>query len=271
MKFGIFVHPKRPKISVEKIAKQIRSAGLVYSPDAPDIAIVVGGDGTFGYYGRILPLPMLFVGVRDFNILGSKARLAEIMYDSLDRALHDIDAGKYQVIEKRMLSVNFGNQNSDVLTDVYLERGEYAGCIRYAIQIRSSSSSFSEYSIGNGVIVSTSYGSGGYFSYPNRLEGKEWGQNCAIMRFSDENIGICHIIPMFLVRERMNGEHQLTNRIQYTIPIDSQVQIRLIRESNVRLYGITEDSKGKPVNLNDKITVSASKRFARIIKLRPES
>jgi hypothetical protein len=27
------------------------------------MAIVVGGDGTFGYYGKKLHIPMLFVGV----------------------------------------------------------------------------------------------------------------------------------------------------------------------------------------------------------------
>ena len=176
MKYGIFVHPKRPKISVARIAARIKSAGFLYSPNEPDIAIVVGGDGTFGYYGRILAYPMLFVGVRETNILGSKARLAETMYDRLDGALHDIDAGRYSVNNKSMLSVHFAGQSSDVLTDVYLERGEFAGCIRYAMQVNNGQSSFNEYAIGNGVIVSTSFGSAGYFSYPNRLKAKEWDQ-----------------------------------------------------------------------------------------------
>jgi hypothetical protein len=38
---------------------------------------------------------MLFVGVKENDTLGSKARLAETMYDRLDKALHDIDAGRY--------------------------------------------------------------------------------------------------------------------------------------------------------------------------------
>jgi NAD+ kinase len=127
----------------------------------------VRGDGTFGYYGRLLAVPMLFVGVKENDVLGSKARLAETTNDRLDKALHDIVAGRYWVIEKRMLSVNFGGQHSDVLTDVYLERGEFAGCIRYLIQGNNNGhSSFHEYVIGNGVIVNTTFGSGCYFSYP---------------------------------------------------------------------------------------------------------
>jgi hypothetical protein len=47
----------------------------------PDIALVVGGDGTFGYYGKKLQIPMLFVGVIDKDIMGSKARLAEILFE----------------------------------------------------------------------------------------------------------------------------------------------------------------------------------------------
>ena len=68
---------KRPKIPVKEILKVVRSAGVSsYSGTHPDIAIVVGGDGTFSYYGRTLSIPLLFVGVNDQDILGSKARLA---------------------------------------------------------------------------------------------------------------------------------------------------------------------------------------------------
>jgi NAD+ kinase len=268
LKFGIFVHPKRPKVSVEQTATQLQSAGFLYSPNEPDVAIVVGGDGTFGYYGRIHEVPMLFVGVKENDVLGSKARLAETTYDRLDKALHDIEAGRYWVLEKRMLSVNFGGQHSDVLTDVYLERGEFAGCIRYVIQVNNNGhSSFNEYAIGNGLIVSTSYGSGGYFSYPNRLKSKEWDRNSSIGRFSDNRMGICHIIPTYLVRER-NRDRRLAKKIQYTLPIDCQIQIKLVRDAKVRLYGTTEDSKGKQVLLDDKISISGSERMAKIIKLK---
>jgi hypothetical protein len=268
LKFGIFVHPKRPKVSVEQVATRIQSAGLVYSQNEPDIAIVVGGDGTFGYYGRILEVPMLYVGVKEYDLLGSKARLAEIMLDRLDGALHNISIGKYRVIKKRKLSVNFGGQYSDVLTDVYLERGEFAGCIRYAVEVSNGDSSFTEYAIGNGVIVSTSFGSGGYFSYPDILKSKkEWNQNSSIEKFSDNRIGVCHIIPVYLVRIR-NSKHHLTNKIQYTVPLEYQINVKLIRNAGVRLYGTTNDSKGKKVLLDDKISISASNQIAKIIKLK---
>lgn len=241
---------------------------MQYSPDEPDIAIVVGGDGTFGYYGRLLTIPMLFVGIKEADTLGSKARLAEIMLDSLNNALEEIEIGRYQVIEKRMLSVTVCNQQSDVLTDVYLERGEFAGCIRYTVRVNNNEHSpFTEHAIGNGVIISTSFGSGGYFSYPNRLRSKEWDRYSSIDQFSDDRMGVCHILPTHLVHER-NSQFNLTDTIQYTVPIESQIQIKLVRDASVRLYGTTEDSKGKPVMLSDTVSVSGSKRIAKIIKLK---
>jgi hypothetical protein len=267
LKFGIYVHPKRPKVSVEQLISRIRSTNLQYSPNEPDIAIVVGGDGTFGYFGRILAMPMLFVGVRDSNILGSKARLAEITYNILDKALHEIAAGRYEISEKRKLSVRYCGRQSDILTDVYLERGILAGCIRYGIQVTLRNTKFKDYSIGNGVIVSTSFGSGGYFSYPNWIKENQWDQNSSIERFSDNRIGICHIIPTYLVREK-NGVLSLTNKIQYTVPIDSQIQIRLVRNANARVYGTSLSSKGNKVVLGDKITICASSHVAKIIKLK---
>ncbi|HEY3527190.1 MAG TPA: hypothetical protein VGK47_13405, partial [Nitrososphaeraceae archaeon] len=85
LKVGLYLHPKRPKVALGNIINLIHSAGAVYSDKDPDIALVVGGDGTFGYYGRLLSVPMLFVGIRDSDLLGSKARLAHIYFEELPR------------------------------------------------------------------------------------------------------------------------------------------------------------------------------------------
>jgi NAD kinase len=97
LKLGIFVHSKRPKISIKEVIKVFQSVNIPYSEKDPDIAIVIGGDGTFGYYGRILHIPMLFVGINDPDILGSKAKLAGVSFDDLAGALGDIKSGRYFV------------------------------------------------------------------------------------------------------------------------------------------------------------------------------
>src|ERR687888_666157 len=133
-KIRIFVHTHRPKVSVSAIRKVIHRSGVNYSNKCPDIAIIVGGDGSFSYYGRKLDIPMLFVGVEDLPILGSKARLAEIFFHHLHEALVDIKAGNFTIEEKRLFSIKInGHKIYHVLTDIYLERGVFSGCIRYAV------------------------------------------------------------------------------------------------------------------------------------------
>jgi hypothetical protein len=286
LKFGIFVHPKRPKIPMKKILKVIRSAGISsYSGTHPDIAIVIGGDGTFSYYGGTLSIPMLFVGVNEKDILGSKARLAHIFFDDLAKSLVAIKEGRYIIDERRMFSLNYGiNGSKDILTDVYLERGIFSGCIRYAVSVYaidkfkcSTNKKFTDYAIGNGVIISTSFGSGGYYSYPDRI--KLWNKNnnnkTIINKFSDNKIGICHILPTFLVRKaekeknrsRNKRHQQIISHVQYTMPFQSAIKIYLLRDANVRIYGTTVDSRGDAISLSNEITIRPSNRTAKIIQL----
>ena len=124
MKFKIFVHPLRPKVQAEKIQKILQSLDLQISETDPDIALVIGGDGTFSHYGRKLSIPMLFIGVPTDEILGSKSRLAETSLQNLTKTLRNIAKGNYVVSEKRMLDVRYGaSPVISVLTDIYLERG----------------------------------------------------------------------------------------------------------------------------------------------------
>lgn len=262
MKFGIYVHPKRPKVSLEKIAKKLERAGVSYSSRDPDIAVVVGGDGTFGYYGRTLELPLLFVGVRESGILGSKARLAEVMFDRLEGALRDIKGGKYVLTKRRMIRVGIGENFTDVLTDVYLERGIFSGCMRYVVSVtENEEDAFKEYAIGNGIIFSTAFGSRGYYSYPNRLT-----ESLKAAEVPEDQIGVCHIIPICLVRER-NMRCRTSQNLRYTMPFQSQIRVTLFRDTNTRLYGTTMHSRGVAVKQGDTVVIGGSERKASIIKL----
>lgn len=261
MKFGIYVHPKRPKIPVEQIVKKLQHAGVTYSPNDPDVAVVVGGDGTFGYYGRTLELPLLFVGVHERGILGSKAKLAEVMFDKLEGALCDIKEGKYELTERRMIRVSFKGQSVDVLTDVYLERGLFSGCMRYTVSVAENERTFTEYAIGNGVIFSTAFGSRGYFSYPDRLTESTKGTEV-----HEDRIGVCHILPILLIRET-NNRCRTRQNPRYDVLFQSKIQITLSRDTNTRLYGTTMHSGGVAVKYGDPVAISGSKRKASILKL----
>jgi len=279
--------------------KVIQSAGITYSNRNPDIAIVVGGDGTFGYYGKKLRIPMLFVGVNDKDIIGSKARLAEVLFEDLPKALDDINNGNYTLDKRRMFSVSIKHKNNDnqngiegaidILTDIYIERGIFSRCIRYALSvtIREANSEyhtmkkFAEYAIGNGIIISTSFGARGYYSYLDRItagirNNNNNSNNNSIQTFPDNRLGICHIIPTFLVRKLSLGKRKENKKkrtlvpssyIRYTVPYQSIIKISLTRNADVRLYGTTEHSRGLAITSNDEIIISPSRRTAKIIRL----
>jgi len=276
LKFKIFVHPIRPKVQIKEIQKILKSLDLQVSETNPDIALVIGGDGTFSYFGRKLSIPMLFIGVPTNEILGSKSRLAEIFLQNLIKTLESIMRGKYVVTERRMLEIRYGTSPTIiVLTDVYLERGLFAGCIRYSISVTRKNRNkkdnnlnkpiFADYVIGNGVIISTSFGSSGYYSHIDRLLNS---QKKSIELFDDSKLGICHILPTFAVR-RINDKdnYERMTSIRYTVPVDCIIEITLIREANIRLYGTTIHSEGVKIKWNDPITVTSSTKTAKIIHL----
>lgn len=276
MKFKIFVHPLRPKVQAEKIQKILQSLDLQISEIDPDIALVIGGDGTFSHYGRKLSIPMLFIGVPTDEILGSKSRLAETSLQNLTKTLRNIAKGNYVISEKRMLDVRYGaSPVISVLTDIYLERGLFAGCIRYSISITSkkidkknknnSKPIFRDYVIGNGVIISTSFGSTGYYSYLDRIKNPKQKPS---ELFDDNKLGLCHILPTFATRLMSDGvNYKKIIPIRYTVPVSSTIDITVIREANIRLYGTTIHSKGVKISWNNPITVTSSSKTAKIIRL----
>jgi len=288
LKFGIYVHSKRPKISLNEILKAVESAGFAYSNRDPDVAIVVGGDGTFGYYGTKLKIPLLFVGVNDNDILGSKAKLAELSLEDLPKAINDINNGNYRLDKRRMFSVSIKHRNNDnqssiegatdILTDIYIERGIFSRCIRYALSVTIHKTNlgchalkkFTEYAIGNGVIISTSFGARGYYSYLDRIMTGKRNDNNSIQTFPDNKLGLCHIIPIFLVRKLNLGNKKTLIRssdIRYNVPYQSIIKISLARDEGVRLYGTTKHSRGLAITSSDEILISPSRRTAKIIRL----
>ena len=279
LKVGIFVHPKRPKIPKKDIADIVKSFDLKVSesPSSADIALVIGGDGTFSYYGRRLSIPLLFVGVFDPDTLGSKNNLSMISFENLFDALKRIKKGNYKIVNRKMISVRYDSfKPIDVLSDIYVERGIFAGCIRYTISVSKNAtidgiieennqkSVFTDYVIGNGVIISTAFGSSGYYAYVDRIKNNTSQIKSEL--FDDNRIGICHILPTFAVRKKANLKKETFIRhIHYTIPFESLIKINVIRNANVRLYGATNGSKGIAVKTNTPIIVSPSKKIAKMI------
>jgi len=113
----------------------------------------------------------------------------------------------------------------------------------------------------------------GYYSYLDRITVGKRNNNKSNKgaKFSDNKLGICHIIPTFLVRKPNLGYKKKTlvrgSDIRYTVPNQSIIKISLTRNADVRLYGTTENSRGIAITSDDEILIRPSRRTAKIIRL----
>jgi NAD+ kinase len=264
MRAIILLDPITPKVSLEDAMRVINNAGLTYDPKRPDFGIVIGGDGVFSYYGRVRKIPLLFVGLRKLKPIESKAYLAETYFDELDTALKRIKNGNYKIFEYNRLAVFLnGKKLGDVFTDVYLERGLNSNCLRYKLEVEGKGFSFIDFAIGNGVVVTTSLGSTGYFSSLDRIkDGRSLNVDSYTLIKKDQ-VGIYHILPTYTIREGTN-EHPL----RYTVPYGSEIRIKLVRKGDARLYGITRNQKGIKIREEDVIEVKASENKTKLIRLK---
>ncbi|MEM3517612.1 MAG: hypothetical protein QXD42_00580 [Nitrososphaerales archaeon] len=263
IRVAILLDPITPKVSLEDAIKIIKNAGFIHDQKRPDFGIVIGGDGIFSYYGRVRKIPLLFVGMGKSKSIESKAHLAEAYFNELETALKRIKDRKYKIFEHNRLAVFLnGKKLGEVFTDVYLERGLNSNCLRYKLEVKGKDFSFTDFAISNGVVITTSAGSTGYFSSLDRIKS---GQSLDINSYTlikEDQVGIYHILPTYTIREGTN-EHPL----RYTVPYGSEIRIKLVRKGDARLYGITRSQKGIKIREEDIVEVKASKNKTKLIKL----
>ena len=262
MRATVLLDPERPKVELQKVKDVLHRAGLKFSTDDPDVGVVVGGDGVFGYYGRTQSIPLLFVGVKSARATGSKAFLAETYFHVLEEALIRIRKGAYSVVKYKRLEVEKnGRKLGEVFTDVYLQRGAESNSIRYKVEVEGDPS-FSESAIGDGVAVCTRAGSTGYYSYPDKIRSGDWLESGRYTIIGEDEIGICHIVPTFTSREGSSLQP-----LRYTLPWKSKIKVTLVREADARIYGVTEDRGGAEVGLNDAVTVAPSGNTTLLVRV----
>jgi len=265
----ILTDPERPKVSKAEIARILKAAGIGVSEREADFGIVVGGDGLFSYYGRITTtaLPLLFVAVRSKGTTSTKGYISHVYLDDLPRALDSVAKRQYAVAECKRLEVAInGVKKGEVFTDVYLEKGADSNCLRYHLEVKSGNLSFTDSAIANGVIICTSAGSTGYYSYVDKLRLGDWLEPDRYSVIGDDEVGVCYIAPMLTTREG-GGRSPL----RYTLPWGSIFRIRLTRDADARLFGITKSRTGVRIRVGDYVDVRPSANTTRVIRLAPTS
>ena len=263
MKAVLLLDGDAPKVTPAQLSRIVLKAGIEVGRAGADFGIVVGGDGRFGRYGRTEKLPLLFVGVRSEGAIGSKARLAQTTFDELPEALAKIRSGAYAIDAHRRLRVIKGTKVlGEVFTDVYLQRGDEGGCLRYKLRVSWEGVRFEEAAIADGVVVATRAGSTGYYSYVDRIRGS-MVEPSAFAHVGRDEVGICHITPTYTERLGV-GTHPL----RYTVPWGSKIEISLFREADARLFGVADSRAGIKVSMGEKVSITAGKEVTKVMALR---
>ncbi len=232
MKARMLLDGGKSKVDPSELRRTIEEAGLKVTSGRADVGIVVGGDGIFGMYGRTESIPLLFVGVRSAKTTGSKAYLAVTYFDELPAVLRRIQLGDFAVTEHKRLEVfRNGRSLGEVFTDAYLQRGAESNCIRYRVKVTDGGTPIEEAAVGDGVVVTTSAGSTGYYSYPDRVRGGIFDPE-ASTSIAPTEVGICHVTPTYV--ERTGSMERF---LRYTVPWGSTVEISLFRPADARIYG----------------------------------
>jgi NAD+ kinase len=269
LKATILTDPDRPKVSRAEIERKLEAAGIEASERDADFGIVVSGDGLFSYYGRATSaaLPLLFVSVRSDGVTSSRGYLSHVYFDDLPRALELMAENRFSVDEFNRLEVRINDRKrGEVFTDLYLEKGADSNCLRYHLDVRGKSQSFTDSAIANGVIICTKAGSTGYYSYVDKLMQGYWLESDRYSTIKDNEIGVCHIAPIFTARE---GEAR--SPLRYTVPWGSTFKIKLTRDADARLFGISKSRSGVRVRVGDYVEVLPSSNMTRVIRLAPSS
>jgi hypothetical protein len=241
----------------------IREAGMHATRTRPDFGVVVGGDGAFSDYGRRSSIPLLFVGVRSAEATASKGYLAQVHFDHLSEALEEVRSKRYTVVEYRRLQVAInGVARGEVFTDIYLEKGADSNCLRYHLDVKGHGFSFTDSAIANGVIVCTSAGSTGYYSYVDRLRGGNGLEPDAYTLIGKDEVGVCHIAPVLTARNNTNEAP-----LRYTVPWGASLRLRLTRDADARLFGIRRSRRGIRIKAGDVVDVRPSPNTTRVIRL----
>ncbi|MDA4117825.1 MAG: hypothetical protein OK455_05720 [Thaumarchaeota archaeon] len=264
MRATVLVDSERPKVSEAEVVSLLKRSGLEYSAASPDFGVVVGGDGLFSHQGRQLSIPLLFVGTRSRRPTDSKARLAEVYLTGLEEALREIEAGRFKIMKYKRLqvSISSGDFSGDIFTDVSLEKGADSNCIRYTLEVSGRGIEFTDSAVSNGVVITTTAGSTGYYSYLDKLWHGDRLEPEKYTVIEEDEVGVCHIAPTYTSRD---GSKQ--HPLRYTVPWGSAFKINLARDADAHLFGATKSRKGLRITTEDTVVVGPSRNSTNVIRL----
>ncbi len=226
--FAIVAREKETEAHLKKFLKSKK-----YSlSKTPDYVIAAGGDGT------VLLSERMFQGVPKL-VLRDKSICNNCMtgVDHITHAFSEFEKGNFSVREEMMLEAKWNGKRLLALNEIQVRNKNPVEAIRFMIALNGKPTE----DIGDGLIVSTPYGSSGYYFSST---GEKFSQG----------IGVA-----------FNNSHKRNKNI--VIDENSEVEMVVTRGSGVVCYD-NDQKHIFTIKENQKITIRKAKEKAKFILLR---
>jgi len=79
--------------------------------------------------------------------------------------------------------------------------------------VRGKGFEFTDSAVSNGIVITTSAGSTGYYSYLDKLDHADRLEPEKHTVIGDDEVGVCHIAPTYTSRDKTN-----LHPLRYTVP-----------------------------------------------------
>jgi NAD+ kinase len=216
-----------------KLKKILLRKGFIASNYKPDFVLCYGGDGTVLYAERVFPgVPKLVVKTTKI------VRKYDYKPLQLEKILEKVKKDELRIVKEPKICVQFNKKVLTALNEVQIRACNPVRALRFSV---SAGNKRFKKLVGDGIIISTPFGSTGYYS-------------SAGGRMFRKGIGIA-----------FNNLHG--NRIKpFVIPATQKVKVKVEREKAWLL--IDNYEKFFELQPGDTVTVKTSKEVAKFIKVK---
>lgn len=215
---------------VQKLKQLLKNHGFSVVNKNPDFVLVYGGDGSVLYAERQFPsITKLLIKRTEV------CRQCDYTFENLGTILPKLKSGNFKIRKEMKLEVKIKNRKLTALNEIQLHTKLPIRAVRFSLSIDKRKF---ENLIGDGVIISTSFGSSAYFSSAG---GKVF----------KKGMGICF---NNLHNKKINS---------FIVPDNSKVKIKIERDN----AWLAADNSEKLISLNPKdvITIKRSNQVAKFI------
>ncbi|MEM5793646.1 MAG: hypothetical protein QXS48_04800 [Candidatus Aenigmatarchaeota archaeon] len=216
----------------ERILRVAKKFGFEISDKKPELVVCYGGDGTILYAERVFPGILKLVIKKPTSV----CKKCEYKLSELNKVLREVSKRNYEIVEEVKLEARVKGKKLFALNEIQLHNKNPARAIKFSVYAEGRKF---ENLLGDGVIVSTPYGSTAYYSSTG---GKPF----------KKGIGIS-----------FNNLHRKKIK-SFVIPENSSVRIKVLRGPAL----VLADNYEKFVEiLKGRVEIKKAKEKARFVKI----